>query len=115
MAVGLMLSAASILAKSLPIQDLVQLAEEPEHTNPPIDPHYVQSTVTRVARWIPDASCIPQALVAQAWLARAGQPASMVIGFRRGRYWEGHAWLELEDASLLFVEPSAGYIETWRP
>ncbi len=110
-----MLGAAAILAKSMAIQDLLQLADKRAHPNTrPVDPDHVQSTVTRLARWIPAASCIPQALVAQTWLTHAGQPSSLVIGFRKGRHWEGHAWIELE-GDLLFVEPNAGYIETWRP
>ena len=115
MAIGIMLGAASLLAKSMTIQDLLLMAGEPARTNTPIDPHYVQSTITRLARWIPNASCIPQALVAQAWLAAVGTPSSMVIGFRRSGAWEGHAWIELEDDLRLFVESNAGYSETWRP
>lgn len=47
--------------------------------------------------YVPAATCLTQALAAQALLARRGRPAQLRIGVARGRHGllEAHAWVEV--------------------
>ncbi|MBA3474712.1 MAG: lasso peptide biosynthesis B2 protein [Rubrobacter sp.] len=52
--------------------------------------------VTKASRYVPEATCLTQALAAEVLLARHGHPADLRVGFvraERGKL-EGHAWLE---------------------
>jgi hypothetical protein len=52
--------------------------------------------VTKASRYVPEATCLAQALAAQVLLARHGHPAHLRVGFARsveGKV-HGHAWLE---------------------
>ena len=47
------------------------------------------------ARFVPDATCLPQALAAEAILRRRGHPADLRLGVSRGDDGvEAHAWVE---------------------
>ena len=52
--------------------------------------------VTAASRYLPGATCLPQALAAQALLGRHGYPAVLRIGVARGAAGrlEAHAWIE---------------------
>jgi Transglutaminase-like superfamily len=51
--------------------------------------------VGSAARFVPDATCLPQALTAEAILRRRGHPADLRLGVRRGPDGiEAHAWVE---------------------
>ena len=52
--------------------------------------------VTRMSRYVPAATCLAQAMVAQRLLHEAGQPAELRIGVARSQTgkFEAHAWVE---------------------
>ena len=51
--------------------------------------------VGSAARFVPAASCLPQALAAEALLRRRGHPANLMLGVSRTRTGvEAHAWVE---------------------
>jgi hypothetical protein len=56
-----------------------------------------------VSRYIPRATCLTQALAAQALLARSGYETKLVLGFAKDeeRPFEAHAWLEYGDQVLI--------------
>ena len=56
-----------------------------------------------VSRYIPRATCLTQALAAQALLARSGYESKLVLGFTKGeeRPFEAHAWLEYGDQVVI--------------
>jgi len=61
-------------------------------------------TVTVASRYVPKATCLTQALVAQVLLARHGHPPSRLrIGVARGEegQLEGHAWLESQGKVII--------------
>jgi Transglutaminase-like superfamily len=55
------------------------------------------------ARYIPQATCLTQALAAQAMLGQEGVPAALRLGVAKDRdgKFETHAWLEQEDRCIL--------------
>jgi hypothetical protein len=57
----------------------------------------LMEVVQRVARWVPAATCLTQAISAQILLARAGHPSILRIGVIRGPHSgiKAHAWVEL--------------------
>jgi len=70
--------------------------------------------VRGVARWVPGATCLTQALATQTLLARHGYPAGLRIGVMRdarGRL-AAHAWLAWQGAVILGeTESPGGYTE----
>lgn len=71
--------------------------------------------VQRAKRLVPQTRCLHHAFAARVWLARRGVRARVVIGMRRGTASaEGHAWLELEDGSVLFPGEGAAYTPVLR-
>ena len=51
--------------------------------------------VRSAARFVPGATCLPQALAAEAILRRRGHPADLRLGVTRGDHGvEAHAWVE---------------------
>ena len=51
--------------------------------------------VCSAARFVPGATCLPQALAAEAILRRRGHPADLRLGVKRGDDGvEAHAWVE---------------------
>jgi hypothetical protein len=67
-----------------------------------VAPGRVAWTVETVARSIPDASCLTQALAADVMLSRMGEEPSMHIGVATDRgAFEAHAWLELHGRPLV--------------
>ena len=66
----------------------------PKHPN--IAPLNVRWVIKQAERVIPDATCLPQAVTAEALLTRAGYPVLLRIGVTKrenGRF-EAHAWAE---------------------
>jgi hypothetical protein len=66
----------------------------PKH--PHIAPLNVRWAIKHAERVIPDATCLPQAVTAEALLTRAGHPVALRIGVTKredGRF-EAHAWAE---------------------
>jgi hypothetical protein len=58
-------------------------------------PDRVARAVRRASRGVPGATCLTQALAAQALLERRGQPTRLQIGVRdRSPAVQAHAWLE---------------------
>jgi hypothetical protein len=56
-----------------------------------------------VSRRVPGATCLTQALAAQALLARAGRPSHLQIGVRRDEQgaFRAHAWVEAEGRVII--------------
>jgi hypothetical protein len=73
----------------------------------------VAGAVARASRVVPGATCLPQALVAQALLGRHGLATRLRIGVVRdaGQELRGHAWLEGQDG-IVVGKDSAGQ---WSP
>jgi hypothetical protein len=68
--------------------------------------------VRAAARYVPGATCLPQALVAQLMLARHGHFARLRIGVASldGQRLEGHAWVEDATGLVLAGGDVARYI-----
>jgi len=71
--------------------------------------------VGSAARFLPDATCLPQALAAEAILRRRGHPADLRLGVTRDANGvEAHAWVEsygrviVGDGELERFEPLGG-------
>jgi hypothetical protein len=56
----------------------------------------IAGSVTRMSRYVPAATCLAQAMVAQRLLHEAGQPSDLRIGVARSQTgeFEAHAWVE---------------------
>jgi hypothetical protein len=69
----------------------------------PADIETIATTVERVGRFVPGASCIVQAVTARQMLARRGWLARVHVGFAPSiqRPVLAHAWLELDGVVLL--------------
>jgi hypothetical protein len=68
----------------------------------PQDPVRIAWAVETVARRIPTATCLPQALAADAMLRRAGRSPELHIGVSKdGESFEAHAWLALDGLVLV--------------
>ena len=66
------------------------------------DPARVAWAVERAARAVPRATCLSQAIAADAMLRRAGRTPTLRIGVaKEGADLEAHAWLELDGAVLV--------------
>jgi len=67
-----------------------------------VAPGRVAWTVETVARSIPEATCLTQALAADVMLSRMGEEPSIHIGVATDRgAFEAHAWLELHGRPLV--------------
>jgi hypothetical protein len=86
------------------LQGLALRASNRAKRHNPIRPARVQTipdliqVIRKVARRVPAATCLTQALTAQILLARTGHPSTLRIGVLRaatGRI-NAHAWLEIE-------------------
>lgn len=61
----------------------------------PGDADRIGWAVGSAARFVPDATCLPQALAAEAILRRRGHPADLRLGVTRDAAGvEAHAWVE---------------------
>jgi hypothetical protein len=66
------------------------------------DPARVAWAVETAARAVPRATCLSQALAADAMLRRAGRTPTLRIGVaKEGGSLEAHAWLELDGSVLV--------------
>lgn len=63
------------------------------------------------SRWIPDASCLVQALAARLLLSRHGHRSTLRIGVARGEgeRLEAHAWVEVDGVAVIGGEGSDRY------
>ena len=61
-----------------------------------LPPERIAWAVATAARFVPGATCLPRALVAESLLRRMGYAATLHIGVTRGddRTLEAHAWVE---------------------
>lgn len=62
----------------------------------PVTPERVRWAVDIAQRFIPDATCLPQALTAESLLTRGGHPLALRIGVRKSPAGKviAHAWIE---------------------
>ncbi|MBX3466782.1 MAG: lasso peptide biosynthesis B2 protein [Planctomycetes bacterium] len=68
----------------------------------PREPRRIVWAVRVAAARVPGATCLVQALVGQALLARSGRSSAVRFGVRRGAAGvEAHAWLEHEGSALV--------------
>jgi hypothetical protein len=75
-------------------------------------PDRVARAVRRVSRVVPGATCLTQALAAQALLERRGLPTRLRIGVReRSQAMHAHAWLESGGMTVIGGAPA----EEWTP
>jgi hypothetical protein len=75
-------------------------------------PERIEWAIRTAARYLPGATCLPQALAAQYMLARAGHPAMLRIGFAvsKGHEVAGHAWVECDGSVVLDGADRMGYV-----
>jgi hypothetical protein len=66
--------------------------------DPRMTPGRVSWAISRAQRVIPDATCLPQAVTAEAMLARGGRPSLLRIGVTKKADGSllAHAWVESE-------------------
>ena len=64
--------------------------------NPGLTPERIHWAIGVARRLVPAATCLPQALAAEALLAMGGHPAELQIGVRKTEAdgFEAHAWVE---------------------
>ena len=112
-AVALMLGASTLVVRFATIEQAASLGNDFEflHT---IEPNRAVAVITRLAKYVPGASCIPQAITCRAWLALGGHPADIVIGFHHREIWQGHAWVETNAGDRLFLPEHSPFRETLR-
>jgi hypothetical protein len=85
-------------------------ARAPRPGGTPLDPGPIADAVRRASRWVPRASCLVQALSAQALLALAGSPGTIVLGVARsGDALAAHAWVEHSGRVVIGEGPPPGH------
>ena len=112
---SLLVASASLMAAVrlglwlLPFQLLRRLLAKLEQTNlrrqsqPPAPVDRIVWSVKVASRYIPAATCLTQALTANALLTRNGHPSDLRIGVAKvdGDQLEAHAWVESEGKILI--------------
>jgi Transglutaminase-like superfamily len=89
--VGLRMSSFRRVRRSL--TRIVRPTRSPDPTPGEVD--RIGWAVRSAARFVPGATCLPQALAAEAILRRRGHPADVRLGVKRGDDGvEAHAWVE---------------------
>ena len=94
-----MLGVARVTLKLLPFARVRRLLtpRPGSPVNAQITPVAVRWAVGHAQRVIPDATCLPQAVTAEALLTRGGHPVALRIGVTKrdaGTRFEAHAWVE---------------------
>lgn len=84
------------------VQKLAQSPNAPPTPRWPV-PKQICWTVTVTSRYVPQASCLTQAMTAQILLRRYGHPATLRIGVTRGGKgdFQAHAWVESNGAVVI--------------
>jgi Transglutaminase-like superfamily len=86
----------------VPFSRLRSVADRVTRGGRPADPRRIAWAVEAVARRVPRASCLTQALAADAMLRRSGRLPDLRIGVVKDRdLFEAHAWVELENTVLI--------------
>ncbi len=101
---GLLVLGVRIGLWVLPYQVLRhRLRVEPKATTEPHPWPRIVWAVTAVSRYVPKASCLTQALAAEALLCRNGYPAAVHIGVAKtvSATLEAHAWVEYQGKIVL--------------
>lgn len=92
------LGVARVTLKLLPFARVRRLLTPRRRTgrHAHIAPINVRWAIKHAERVVPDATCLPQAVTAEALLTRAGHPVLLRIGVtkREGNRFEAHAWAE---------------------
>jgi hypothetical protein len=93
---------ARVAVRFVPFSRLRAVADRVTPGGRRADPRRIAWAVEATARRIPRASCLIQALAADAMLRRSGRLPDLHIGVvREGAAFEAHAWLELEGTVLV--------------
>jgi hypothetical protein len=86
----------------VPFARLRAVADRVTARGRPEDPARIAWAVEAVARRIPTATCLPQALAADVMLRRAGRSPELRIGVsKEGESFEAHAWLAVDGVVLV--------------
>ena len=86
----------------VPFSRLRAVADRVTQGGRPADPRRIAWAVEAIARRIPRASCLTQALAADAMLRRSGRLPNLQIGVVKDRdLLEAHAWVELDGTVLV--------------
>jgi hypothetical protein len=111
MAAGVAVAGVRALLWVLPYRAVVWLIEAtamPPRGRPPApsaSAARIAQDIARVARVVPRATCLVQALAGQWLIVRAGAPVALQYGVTFGeRGIEAHAWLESDDRVILGAE-----------
>jgi Transglutaminase-like superfamily len=109
----LLLSLHSIALHTLPFsivsRHLFSRAPGTTFVQPRCSREQVIRAISIAARYVPGATCVCQAAVAQRMLSREGYPAQISIGIRkeeRDRHLQAHAWVESGGKILIGGEES---------
>jgi hypothetical protein len=80
-------------------------------------PEQVAWAVRAVARYVPRANCLPQALAAQWLLGRLGHASSLRLGVTKGldQDLKAHAWLEYQGHIIIGGEESGTIYQAFPP
>ena len=78
--------------------------------------HRVGAVLEDVSPWVPGAKCLHRAAAGRVWLAALGIQSQIVVGVRRDRRWQGHAWLEVsdDDSRLVIFAEEVEFRPIWR-
>jgi Transglutaminase-like superfamily len=89
----------------------------PRHGRPTSSADSLARAVGAVARFVPRASCLTQALAAQMLLSRAGHDSRLEIGVRKDprERFEAHAWVVCGDRVVIGGDEAKGFrlIGSW--
>lgn len=104
-----LLAAASIACRLFSFQDFRRfLARKRTGVNRAIPAERICSIIVAAARFVPGATCLVQAIVAESLIAQGGRKADLVIGVcRNGKKPRAHAWIE-SDGNVLMGGPDSG-------
>lgn len=78
-----------------------------EEMTQPVPSEQLMRALRVMHHYVPDASCLTQALAAQALLARNGQPSTLKIGVARdsGMMLTAHAWVQIGERVVIGQQP----------
>jgi hypothetical protein len=105
--------AVSILSFSR-LQHLLKRAWTPAARR--CDPRRIGWAVAAASRFVPGASCLPQAVAAHVLLRRAGASSTLILGVDRtpAHGFRAHAWVESAGLAVVGTGPAPEFTELAR-
>lgn len=107
-----LLVAVRIALYILPFRTLLPWAlRSRKNSKPPRSADNVAAAVSVASRYVPRATCLTRALVAQALLCRSGHDSAIKIGVTNEspRGFEAHAWVVCEGKIVIGGEEAGGF------